>query len=381
MRDEQAAKRLKPSLPVRPRDHRPQENVDARQRRVERGVLGLVVADAARARREDHRRRAHGRHVVAVVTCFRAQVHGRLVEIRGRLPDEPDETGIEAHHAEAPALRDLDLAPAAPRAIRQCRLDLGLHLREACRVRMPKIAEQGRPLGNDAGQVGPKVEARRRRLAFRVRIAPADLVDGDGHVRGRHERVLAPRHGGGTDMRCLPRDFDAHAARRKSARHHADADAGRIEPRPLLDMQFEIGVERPPAHRLRPRIADALQFVTEAHARLVGARVGPVDGCLPRERERTHHRRIEPRAFLVRPVDHFDRPFGLDAEIVERAQHFEARQHAENAVETAARSLRVEVAADQHRRKGRIGPLAAHEHVAELIDLEAVAAIAGPAGE
>ena len=77
---------------------------------------------------------------------------------------------------------------------------------------------------------------------------------------------------------------------------------------------------------------------------------------LAREHARGHHRRREARAFLVGPHGDFDRMLGADVEIVERAHHLQRRHHAERAVELAACRLRIEVAADHHRRQRVVRP-------------------------
>ena len=76
------------------------------------------------------------------------------------------------------------------------------------------------------------------------------------------------------------------------------------------------------------------------------------------------------RALLVGPVGDDDRMLGLDAEIVERAHDLQPAEHAEHAVELAAGRLRVEVAADIDRQRGRIGALAPREHRAHLVDAD-----------
>ena len=73
-------------------------------------------------------------------------------------------------------------------------------------------------------------------------------------------------------------------------------------------------------------------------------------------------------AFLVGPVGDDDRMPGLDAEIVERADNFEAAQNAEHAVIFAAGRLRIEMAADIDRQRIRIGALATGEHGAHLVE-------------
>ncbi len=66
-----------------------------------------------------------------------------------------------------------------------------------------------------------------------------------------------------------------------------------------------------------------------------------------------HAARREPAALLIRPGDDLDRPFELDAAVMQRAQHLEPRDHAIDAVEPSALRLAVHMAAGQHRRGAR----------------------------
>jgi hypothetical protein len=68
---------------------------------VERGELGRVVADAAHARREDHRRRTHARQHLGVVTGARRHAAHRMTESYRRALDEIDDRGIELDGREA----------------------------------------------------------------------------------------------------------------------------------------------------------------------------------------------------------------------------------------------------------------------------------------
>jgi hypothetical protein len=172
-----------------------------------------------------------------------------------------------------------------------------------------------------------------------------------------------------------------HAAHRVAAGDHAERNSHGVERRSLLDVQLEITVDRAAAHRMRAAIADRRKRVREAHTLSVAPVVDPGDALLPGKAQRAQNRGLKARSFLVRPVDHLDGAAHPDAEAVERAQHLHAGHHAENAVEPSALGLGIEVAADENRRRRRIRPVAAHEHVAELIDGERVAASAGPAGQ
>ncbi len=67
--------------------------------------------------------------------------------------------------------------------------------------------------------------------------------------------------------------------------------------------------------------------------------------------------------------------------IVQCAHQFQPGQHAVDAVEAAAFGLRVEVAADQHRRGFGIGAGAPREQVAHRIDADRHAGLAAPLRE
>ena len=150
----------------------------------------------------------------------------------------------------------------------------------------------------------------------------------------------------------------------------ADVDVLVLEDRALLDMQFEEGVQLALADRLVALPADALELVAEALALAVLAVVGPVLLVDAGEHAGRQHRRRIARALLVGPVGDDDRMLGLDAEIVQRADHLQPAEHAEHAVELAAGRLRVEMAADIDRQRVRVGALAAGEHGAHLVDAD-----------
>jgi hypothetical protein len=104
--------------------------------------------------------------------------------------------------------------------------------------------------------------------------------------------------------------------------------------------------------------ADALQLVAEALALGIDAVIGPVLVVHAGEHARGQHGRGKARAFLVGPVDHHDGVLGLDAEIVQRADHLQPAQHAQHAVILAAGGLGVEVRADIDGQRIGVGALA-----------------------
>ena len=115
-------------------------------------------------------------------------------------------------------------------------------------------------------------------------------------------------------------------------------------------------------------IADAVQRGAHRHAVHVGQRIGLVEREHARPHAGAHQRVAEAAAFLVGPVHQFQRRLGGDAEVVQAADHLQARQHAQRPVEFATARLAVEVAAEQHRQSVGIAAGTAGEHVADRID-------------
>ena len=130
----------------------------------------------------------------------------------------------------------------------------------------------------------------------------------------------------------------------------ADGEAFRLQRRPLLDVQLDIGVDVGAADRRRPAIADAVEFFAGDFAvdadrgqrRLERHRAG--------EDQAAEHVGLEARAFLVGEEGDGERPLGDHAGVVERLDHFEPAEHAERAIVMAAGRHGVDVAADHHRR-------------------------------
>jgi hypothetical protein len=83
----------------------------------------------------------------------------------------------------------------------------------------------------------------------------------------------------------------------------------------------------------------------------------------------------EPSSFV------HDRRACTDAGIVQRADHFEASEHAVGAVELAARGLRVEMAADDDRVRVGLRAASLHEDVSDRIDARLEPGLARPGDE
>lgn len=115
------------------------------------------------------------------------------------------------------------------------------------------------------------------------------------------------------------------------------------------------------------RITYRCQRVPHGHAVAILLRECMIQRERAREYTGTHHHRHEARAFLVSPDGNFERRNRTHVIVIQRAQHFEARQHAIVAIELAARRLRIDMAARHHRRKIVTRARTAREDVADRI--------------
>ena len=104
-------------------------------------------------------------------------------------------------------------------------------------------------------------------------------------------------------------------------------------------MQLEIRVGRERRRRAPPRDSRCrptrCRTVTPSG---VGQRIGLVEREHARPNAGPHQGMAEPAAFLVGPVDQFQRRLGDDAKVVQRVHHLQPGQHAQRAVEFAART-------------------------------------------
>ena len=182
-------------------------------------------------------------------------------------------------------------------------------------------------------------------------------------------------------MAGLALDVDAQGERLVAADDDADIAALAVEVRRLLDVQLEIAVERAIAERRLAGIADPLELIAEAQARVVLRVVHLRDRQLAGERQRSHQRRAEAGAFLIGPHDQFDRPARLDGAVVERPDRLQAAHDPEHAVIASATDLGVEMAADGDRGQAVISPRASGEDISDRVDLDGAACLARPANE
>ena len=164
----------------------------------------------------------------------------------------------------------------------------------------------------------------------------------------------------GVEPACAawPRQVIARALDAERAEHDAERQVHRLEHRPLLDVQLEVGAPRSraaqrassarsrstPCARSASGSAMPSRSVSFAQLVLVAHRA--------RRGRRAEERAAEARALLVGPVDepHRDRRLAL---LGDPAQHLDAGEHVQAAVEPAAVRHRVDVPADQQRALGR----------------------------
>ena len=159
-----------------------------------------------------------------------------------------------------------------------------------------------------------------------------------------------------------------------------DRGAAGLEDRSLLDVQLQVGAQRPAQWR-GACPSQAVELGADRDAGAVGERPdrfevrdsGPHCGA--------HHRHREAGAFLVGPHRHFDGRAGADRCVVEGLDDLQAAEHAVYAVEASSGRLGVEMAAQHDRRSVGIGPRSSGEQVSDDVELDRAARMSGPGGE
>ena len=183
--------------------------------------------------------------------------------------------------------------------------------------------------------------------------ALGDLADLELELRRTGQGVAALVHRRRTGMGGLAAEGDLVALDAERPEHDAERQVQRLEHRPLLDVQLEIG-RRP--LQLRARLQRPVEL-DPVGAQRVGQR-HPV-GVVPLPQlvlvvhratggRRAEERAAEARALLVGPVDEPHRHSRLPV-LGEPPHHLDPGHHVQAAVEPAAVRHRVDVAADQHR--------------------------------
>lgn len=154
--------------------------------------------------------------------------------------------------------------------------------------------------------------------------------------------------------------------------HDPDQRVFRLQDRPLLDMQFQVGMGDPRARRHVARVADAFELV--AQPRAIGA--DGVQRVLQRKaariHQRAHHVGLIAHALFIGEGPDRDRAAGPDACLAERARHGQSGEHAVAAVQRAGMGHGVDVRADHQRRFAACVGLGAQgaEEVADAVDAD-----------
>ena len=113
--------------------------------------------------REDHDRRRELGDRVGVMTCLAQHLAIGQAELRRRVLEQGNAFRREQRAAPAPTLGngDRDTRLGFHRCDRG--LDLGVHALETGLIRVTEVDDQPDLLGDDAGQIGKAIDARRRR--------------------------------------------------------------------------------------------------------------------------------------------------------------------------------------------------------------------------
>ena len=182
-------------------------------------------------------------------------------------------------------------------------------------------------------------------------------------------------------MRILACDGDIKPALANRPADHADHFFLRFQDWSLFDMKFEIGADIMTARRFVAVVSDPFQLLAKGRAIGVFNRLELVDVENAREHAGAHHGRREAGAFLIGPDADLEGRFGFNLVVVEGAHDFEARQHAQHAVELAAIGLGVEMAADGDRRQCLILARPPREDITERVRVDAAAGVSAPRDE
>ena len=291
----------------------------------------------------------------------------RKAQSRGCLAHQVHAGGIEWLGRDFEQLGQFQPHPAIARQETGLARELGLQTVELGIVGVAELDGEAHLAGDHVAAVGGDQQLADGAAAVLAAGAhhPVHQVDDAG---GADQRVLAGGWRRGAGMAVLSGDHRVVPNLRLGAGDDADFFSVALQDRSLLDMQFEIGVGGEGFCGFRPAVADRVQGCLHADALGIGQRIGFFAGKNTGPDAGAHQRMAEAAAFLVGPVDQFDRRFGDDAEIVQAAHYLQPGEDAECAVEFAAAGLAVQMAAEQHRQAGGIAAWASGEHVADLID-------------
>ena len=181
----------------------------------------------------------------------------------------------------------------------------------------------------------------------------SDRADLERELRCARERVAPLVHRRRAGVRRLSRPGDLVALDSERAEHDAERQIDRLEHRPLLDVQLEIGGS---VLELRARVERTIE-IDAVLAQCVGQRDAVRVAALSQlvlvrhrscSRRRAEERPAEARALLIRPIDepHRHRRRAVRGD---PPQNLSARHDVEAAVQPAAVRYRVDVPADEQR--------------------------------
>ncbi|MNQ66851.1 hypothetical protein D3C85_813530 [compost metagenome] len=254
------------------------------------------------------------------------------------------------------------------------------HRIQAHRLEVAEVQGHAHLAGDHIARTGIGLQATDRAAGVGLMLQGHPVDRGD-HRGGADQGVLAQVHRRRPGVRLDAPEVEVEPFLPEGAEHHADGLVLVLEDRPLLDMRLEIGAHRMPRHRTRPGIADGVQRLADRDALGVALGQGLFQAEFLGEHPGAHHAGGEARAFLVGPDHHLQRRLGLHAQVIQGAQHLQAGQHAEAAVEFAAGGLGVDMAAGHHRRQGGITSGTAGEDITHRVDSHRAAGLFAPAHE
>ena len=237
--------------------------------------------------------------------------------------------GVEEDRLDAPDLLPLDLDVFLGGEALAGLPGLAEHRSELGRVQVPLVEENGAGLDDRGDDPGPRHAAPHRADGAFARPL-GDLADLQRELRRPGESVAALVHRRRARVRGLPAEGDLVPLHSESAEDDAERQVHRLEHRPLLDVELEVG-------------GGVLQLAARVHGRVevdslacerVGKRVavrvaaGPelvLVGHRSRGRAGPEEAPAEARSLLVRPVDQADREGRLSL-VRDPAQHLDARE-------------------------------------------------------
>ena len=226
---------------------------------------------------------------------------------------------------------------------------LAEHLRQHRRIQVALVQGGFRAAHHRGGNAGEGLEAAHG--ANRVGVFAGDGADFERQLGRRGQGIAARVHGRGAGMRFLPVKGDGVPLHALGAQHRAQRQPEGFEHRSLLDVQLDI---RGGVLLFGRGFGESVDFDATAAERVfqantVAIRTHPVGGdAVGSGKGRgAQQAAAETRAFFIRPVHQTD-GYRRTAVVLCRdaAQHLEARQHVQAAVQPSAIGYRIQVAAD-----------------------------------